>query len=204
MKYFVNSRSHSDIDIRIILIAQVLIAALLFTQGWTFITIPAALGLVAVLASEWLTQGDADTLDLTGKNVWITGAGSGIGEALVRVAPHIRAQAILDECMCVEADQEHALACTLYASAGELGAWQAKECCARGARVVLSGRRVSELERVRRECMAEVGAGGGRRLEPVVLRLDLRWGGREGGGRERMEGEGREGERKEGRGEGEG
>ena len=57
---------------------------LLLTQGWSFASVPAALGLLAVLVSQWLGSGDGDIMDLAGKNVWITGAGSGIGEALVR------------------------------------------------------------------------------------------------------------------------
>jgi hypothetical protein len=62
----------------------VLVALLLYTLGWSVLTVPAVLTLLAVLLAEWLGSTDSAPLDLAGKNVWITGAGSGIGEALVR------------------------------------------------------------------------------------------------------------------------
>ena len=43
----------------------------------------ATVGLLVLLASDWLSPGDDEIFDLAGKNVWITGASSGIGEALV-------------------------------------------------------------------------------------------------------------------------
>ena len=64
-----------------------LVALLLFTLGWSVVTVPAALALLAVLLADWLGTADPAPLDLAGKNVWITGAGSGIGEALVRPTP---------------------------------------------------------------------------------------------------------------------
>ncbi len=60
-----------------------LVALLLFTLGWSVVTVPAALSLLAVLFADWLGTTDSAPLDLAGKNIWITGAGSGIGEALV-------------------------------------------------------------------------------------------------------------------------